>query len=178
MSIKAFWLIFFKILGIWLIIGSINVLHQSISAIAMIFPTNDADSFSFEIVLFLILFIVTLGIYFLVLYGFVFKTNWIVKKLKLVEEFKEDKLEINISTTSILTIASIVFGGLVFIDAFPQFFMQLYNFFIQKNTIIESPSTEWVFFYLVQSLIGYYFVFNNRIIVNFFESQITKNNKE
>ncbi|PIQ14718.1 MAG: hypothetical protein COW67_12265 [Flavobacteriales bacterium CG18_big_fil_WC_8_21_14_2_50_32_9] len=178
MSIKTFWLIFIKILGIWLIIGSINVLSQSINAAALIFSNIDDDLLSIEIVLLWLLIIVTIGIYFLVLYVFVFKANWIIKKLNLVEGFKEDKFEINISSKSILTIASIVFGGVVFIDAFPQFFMQLYNFFIQKNSIIESPSSGWIFFYLVQSLIGYYFVFNNQIIVNFFESQITKNNKE
>jgi hypothetical protein len=91
--------------------------------------------------------------------------------LKLEKGFHEEKIEFNVQTSSILTIATIVIGGLIFIDALPQLCKQVFFFFQQKNQFVESPSSEWVIFYLVKTLVGYLLVTNSKVIVKFLQKQ-------
>jgi hypothetical protein len=169
MSIRNFWTVFLKILGIWLVIEGVSVLPQFISALPFFGQNNNENLWAFLYVIGLIL--LTVGIYIFVLWLFVFKTSWLIDKLKLEKGFIEENIEFNIQSSTIITIATIVIGGLIFIDSLPQFCRQTFSFFQQKNMFIENPTSGWIIFHLVKTVIGYLMMTNSKVIVKFIERQ-------
>jgi hypothetical protein len=169
MSVRNFWTVFLKIMGIWLVIGGFTTLAQFMSAFTFLGSNQNENWWTILSVVGLLL--LTITMYFVVLWIFVFKTSWLIDKLKLEKGFHEEKIEFNVQTSSILTIATIVIGGLIFIDALPQLCKQVFFFFQQKNQFVESPSSEWVIFYLVKTLVGYLLVTNSKVIVKFLQKQ-------
>jgi hypothetical protein len=117
------------------------------------------------------LLLLTIGIYIFILRLFVFKTDWIIEKLKLDIGFQEEKLELNIPFRTVLTIAIIVIGGLIFIDGLPQFCRVLFNFVQQKSLFRESSISGWLVFYFIKTLIGYLLMTNTKIIIDFINKQ-------
>jgi len=109
----------------------------------------------------------TIGIYIFVLWLFVFKTSWLIDKLKLENGFAEEKLEFNIQLSAIIKIATIVIGGLVFIDSLPQFCRQTFIFFQQKSMLAENESTGWIIFHMVKTVIGYLLMTNSEAVAKF-----------
>ena len=98
MTIKTFWTIFIKILGIWLVIDSITIIPQFISTLLFTGDNNTGQSFALTIGLLML----TNVIYILILRLFVFKTAWLVDKLQLEKGFAEDKIELTIPSTTLL----------------------------------------------------------------------------
>ena len=171
MSVKNFWTVLLKIMGIWLVVGGFTTLTQFISAFSFFGSNNNENWWT---VLYIIgLLILTIAVYIFVLWLFIFKTSWLIDRLKLEKGFHEENIEINIQTSSILTIATIVIGGLIFIDSLPQFCKQVFFFFQQKNQFIESPSSVWIIFYLVKTLLGYLLITNSKVVVKFLLKQST-----
>lgn len=167
MSIRTFWTIFIKILGIWLVLDCFSIIAQGISTV--IFTNSDDDLEIFGGILISIM--MTLGIYVFILWLFVFKTSWIIDQLNLEKGFTEEKIELNIERSTILNIAIIVIGGLMFINALPEFCMQILNYIQQKNMLIESVSAGWIFFHLVEIIIGYLLMTKSQNVVKFIEKQ-------
>lgn len=172
MSVKNFWTIFLKILGIWLIVSSFTPIAQFFSSSAVLaFQSNSFLSYLsvFSVIL------STITLYVVILWLFVYKTAWLIQKLRLEDGFTKDKIELNLNYTSILTIAIIVIGGLIFVDSLPMFCQETFNYFKQKRMFDEEFSSGWIFFYLVKTLIAYLAMTNSRWIVKFFESKIEEN---
>lgn len=174
MTIRTFWAIFIKILGIWLVLDSITVIPQFLSALPFFGTNNDDNIFGVGIVLALLL--LTIGIYVFILRLFVFKTAWLIDKLHLDKGFEEDKLNFNVQLSTILTVATIVIGGLMFIDGLPQLCRQIFVFFQQKNIFRESPTSTWIIFHFAKTIIGYLLMTNSKSVVTFIERQTTKQN--
>ena len=78
MTIKTFWTIVIKMLGIWLGLGFLTVIPQFISALTY-FGANRNENL-FAIVYVIVLFLLTIGIYTFILRLFVFKTDWLIVK--------------------------------------------------------------------------------------------------
>jgi hypothetical protein len=172
MSVRNFWTVLLKLLGIWLVLQGVVVLPQVISAIPFFGRNNNENLLATLYVLGLVL--LTFCFYIFVLRLFVFKTSWLIDKLKLENGFNEERIEFNIKNSSILTIAIIVIGGLIFVDSFPLFCRQVFKFFQQKNMFNESPSSGWIIFELVKTIIGYLLMTNSKLIVKFIEKQDMK----
>ena len=85
--------------------------------------------------------------------------------------FQEDKLELNIQRSTVLTIAAIVIGGIIFVDSFPQFCLQVMRFIQQDNLFRESPTSGWIIFYLVKTILGYLLMTNSQFVVRFIDKQ-------
>ena len=164
MSVRNFWTIFLKILGIWLVIDGVSIIPSFISVIPF-YGKNDNP---------ITLILLSAGIYFFVLWFFVFKTSWLIDKLKLEKGFVEENIEFDIKSSSIITIATIVFGGLIFIDSLPQFCKETISFFHQKRMFIDNPASGLIIFHLVKSVIGYLMMTNSQIIVKLFDGQEKK----
>lgn len=62
MKINTFWTIFIKILGIWLVFGSITVIPQFLSSLPLYGSNNEKNVFGVGLVIGLLL--LTIGIYF------------------------------------------------------------------------------------------------------------------
>jgi len=170
MTIRSFWTIFIKILGLWLVFDSITVIPQFISSLLYL---NFGDS-NFNYILSMVLLLIVVGIYFLILRLFVFKTSWLIDKLHLDKGFVEEKIELNIHHSTVLSIATIVIGGLMFIDGLPTFCKQVFEFFQQKNIFRQDPDSAWVIFSLAKTIIGYLLMTNSNFIVNIVEKQKNK----
>ena len=169
MSVRNFWTIFLKALGIWLVISGLTTIVQFISTLSALSFSNEGDVWSalYAIVLTLL----TIAIYFFILWLFVFKTSWLIDKLKLEQGFPEDKIEYNIHYSSVMTIAIIVIGGLIFIDSLPQFCRETFNYFQQNRMFHGNFSSGWIFFHLVKTVLGYLLMTNSKSIVKFIESK-------
>ncbi|MCB9361124.1 MAG: hypothetical protein H6587_12220 [Flavobacteriales bacterium] len=167
MTIKTFWTIFLKILGIYIVFGSLTVIPQFVSSLMLL----DADN---GFIVSIIIILLTLGAYLLILRLFVFKTEWLINKLDLIKGFEEEKFEINIHRSTILKIAIIVIGGLIFIEDFPLFCKEMFSYFQQSNSsglFGSNPTSSWVIFYFIKTLLGYLMMTNSNRITNLIERQ-------
>lgn len=169
MSVRNFWTIFLKVLGIWLVINGLTTITQFIAALSSFVFGNNNESWT--IIYSLLLLTGTIGIYFLVLCLFVFKTSWIINKLQLEKGFKDDRIEGNFDYSKVLTIATIIIGGFIFIDSLPLFCKESFNYFQQKRMFEEEFSSGWLFFYLTKSIIGYLLMTNSKYVVKYIEQQ-------
>jgi hypothetical protein len=172
MTIKTFWTILLKIVGLYLVLGLL-VLLQPIYLL-----TSHSSTFTNPNILeefFIIL--GTIGIYILIISLLVFRTEWIIDKLHLDKGFTEEKIEFNISKTVVLTIATIVLGGLLFIDALPALCKQIFSYlqlYQQKSMYHENPSFGWIIFYVVKIVLGYLLMTKSHYVVSLIEKE-TKN---
>ena len=169
MTIRTFWNIFIKILGIWLVLSLLSVIPQ-FARLLTFFVTNSNDRL-LGIGITVALFLLTIGIYALILRLFIFKTDWLIDKLHLDKGFTEKKLELNIQRSIVLTIATIVIGGIIFVDSFPLFCQQVLLFIQQDNLFRESPKSGWIIFYLVKTILGYLLMTNSQFVVRFIDKQ-------
>ena len=172
MTIRTFWTIFIKILGISLVLGSLTVIPQFLSALPF-FGHNYNDNF-YGAGLLLLFLLLTIALYILVLWLFVFKTAWLIDKLHLDKGFTEERIELNISQSTVFTIAVIVVGGLIFVDSFPQLCRQTFVFFQEKNLFREDPNSGWIIFQLVKTILGYLLMTNSQLVIKFIDRETDK----
>jgi hypothetical protein len=169
MTIRTFWTFFIKILGISLVLGSLTVFSQILSVLPF-FGHNYNDNFN-GVILILVLLLLTIVLYVFVLWLLVFKTAWLIDKLHLDKGFTEDKIELNIKQSTVLTIAVIVVGGLIFVDSFPQLCRQIFVLFQQKNMFKDDPNSSWIIFQLVKTIIGYLLMTNSQLVIKFIDRE-------
>jgi hypothetical protein len=91
--------------------------------------------------------------------------------LHLDKGFTEDKIELNIKQSTVLTIAVIVVGGLIFVDSFPQLCRQIFVLFQQKNMFKDDPNSSWIIFQLVKTIIGYLLMTNSQLVIKFIDRE-------
>ena len=167
MTIRTFWTILLKIIGIYIVFGSLTVIPQFTSAMMLLDAGNE-----FIVSMLIILF--TMAAYLFILRLFVFKTKWLINKLHLTKGFEEEKFEINIHRSTILKIAIIVIGGIMFIDSLPQFCRELFSYFQQKSIsgmFGENPTSSWIIFHFIKAFIGYLMMTNSTRVTNLIERQ-------
>lgn len=167
MSIKTFWTIFLKVVGIWLILNNITAITQSFAMLSFGNIEHDLKDF----VLLLGILFLTVGVFVLSVWLFVFHPGWIIDKLQLDKGFSEQRIELNTSRSAILTITTIVIGGLILADGLPQFCSQVFIYVQQKNSFIDTPSSGWIIFYAAKCVVGYLLMSNSSFIVNLIEKR-------
>lgn len=166
MSIKSFWSIFLKVIGIYLIIDSLTIIPQLISSLA--FSYN--QDFTYGLIMIFLAVIVLTIVYFLILRFCIFKTDWLIDRLHLTDGFADERIELKIHRSTVLSISIIVIGGIVFIDSLPLLCKDLYLYFQQQSNSM-NPSSGWLIFYLLKSILGVLLMTYHRVIVNFVESK-------
>lgn len=169
MSARNFWTIFLKILGIWLVINGITTLTQFISAVSYL-SFNEKENF-LAFLYITVLFILIIGVYYSIFRFFVFKTSWLIDKLKLENGFAEGNIGLTMNGSSVIKIATIVIGGLIFIDSFPLFCKEIFNYFQQKRMFNENYSSGWIVLHFVKTVLGYLLMTNSTFVVRFIEKQ-------
>lgn len=168
MSIKTFWTILIKILGIWLILESLSVLSSAFWLIPWDTP------FAEYILAIIVIIVLTLAIYGIILWLFVFKSSWIIDKLRLDKGFTEEKIDLNVQRSTVLTIAVIVIGGIMLIESFPELCRQIFIFIKQKYSYFDSPVYSQIIFNGVKAVIGFLLITNNHTVVNFINKETIK----
>lgn len=162
-----------------MVISSITVIPQFFTTISTFFVQGEDNSGA--IILTLSMTILVSALFYVILKYCLFKTDWIIDKLKLDNHFTEDKIDINIHRSTILSISVIVIGGLLLIESIPSLCQQVYSYVGEKQTYVrfgENPTTGWIIFYAVKALIGYLLITNSRLIVNLIERQRKRNEKK
>jgi hypothetical protein len=168
MSPRTFFTIVIKILGIYLLLDYITLCPQIISTISY---NSGAE---WQGIVFATLILLAVIIYYIILLRLLlFKTGWLIDKLALDKNFPEEKIEINIHRSTVLSIAVIVTGALIFVDALPSFCKEVFNW-LQQRSISErlsgyQPSKGWLVFYFAKAFIGCCMMIYQRVIVNFIE---------
>lgn len=167
MTIRTFWTILLKMLGLYLVFDSAAVVLQMLNFI--ITPTfvapGNIDFISMGI------YLLGVALYILLLWLFLFKTTWLIDKLHLDKGFTEEKLELTLAHSSVLTIAVIVIGGLMLVDSLPQLCRETFNFFQSQNVFREEPETTYLIFHAVKTVLGYLLMTNSKRIVSFINKQ-------
>ena len=168
MSIRTFWSILIKILGIWLLLDCLTVIPQFF--IPLFYTRLGAST---EMIVFSVLpLVLTIVVYVFIMWLLVFRTALLIDKLHLTEGFSEEKIELNIPHSAILAIATIVIGGLLFADSLPHLCKQLFVFFQQKNMFRNNPDSGYIVLYFAKTIVGYLLMTNSSFIVRFVNGQI------
>ena len=163
MQIKTFWQILIKIMGMWLLFSCISILPQ-------FFSTLSFDNGNLNLNNLLLLWLGLFGailIYILIIRLFLFKTDWIIKILKLEKNFTEERIDLNIPKNTTITIAIIIIGGLILIESLPNFCSRLFNFFQQKKLLKDYSDTSWLIYYFIKTIIGYLLLTNGKNITKY-----------
>jgi hypothetical protein len=175
MSPRSFFIILIKILGLYLTLQSVFAIPQLFSVLRTFELVNESWDYDFIKSIFVVLLITCF--YFFILYLCLFKSEWIVDKLKLDKGFTEDKFILNIHRSTILSISVIVISVMIYIDTIPLFIDSIYSYIGSKNIGIETnlnKKTFWIIVYIVKMLIGYIMITNVQFIVNFIERKRRK----
>ena len=167
MLIKTFWTILIKIIGLWVLFTCISIIPQFATTLSF---TNGSLNTESLLMIWLILF-GEIFIYILIIRVFIFKTNWIIEKLKLENNFTEERIDLNIKSTTVLTIAIIIIGGIILVDSLPSFFSRLFDFFQQKNLLKDYRDTSWLIYYFIKIIIGYLLLTNGKVLTRYIEKE-------
>ncbi len=171
MTIRTFWTIFIKIIGIWLTIDGIKLFPQFFSALLY---ADKENGFQFIATSFLLLAATTI-LYFLILRLFLFKTSWLLDKLHLDKGFNEKELNINVGTATVLKLATLTIGGLTLMDSLPALCQQIFAFFQVKSSIDGQRNYGWIILHFIKVIIGFLLLTNSKLIVDFINRNTADN---
>ena len=173
MTLNTFWTIFLKIFGLYLIWQILTILPSFLSTLIYV---GGQDKISLFTTLSGIAF-ATLFFIFIVRYC-IFKTARVIEILHLEKGFAEEKVEVNIHRSSLLTIVVIISGGLMLADGLPLIVYDVF-YYIQRSdsfvTFKDNRATPYLVSNLLKVIIGYFMVADSRLIVNFIERKRRKN---
>ncbi|MFD0939171.1 hypothetical protein [Pedobacter boryungensis] len=163
MTIRTFWAILIKILGILIVFSSITVIPQFLTTLS-VFRLRQVES-SFGIVIVPI--VLTFASYIFILWLFVFKTFWLIDKLHLEKGFIEERISFNIKASTTLAIVIMVIGGLMFVDSLPILCKEIFIYFQQKNVFGDNPTSAWIIFHFLKISISYLLMTNSKLLAKF-----------
>ncbi len=173
MTPRSFWIILIRVMGIWFVLDSLQIIYSYLTYIPLISNVTALGAIlaALTITTFVLIF------FFLILYLCIFRTNWIIDKLKLDKGFPEEKFELNMHRSSIYTISIIVIGGIILLRSFPQLCRQIILYFQQSSlprNYSSNPTWSYLLLNFIQTALGVYFITSNRTIVSFIEKQRRK----
>ena len=170
MKASDLFLIILKVFGIYLIKDVLTSIPPVLHSIVMVFDFSVDMSF-FQ----LILAILTLGIYTGICYLLLFQGKWIISKLQLTSGLTDEPLVMNPHRSAVLTVAIIISGIVILVFSVPQLVRSIYQWSqymdMRKAMLIADEfNYEKMILAFCQMVIGFLFLGNQRLIVNFIES--------
>jgi hypothetical protein len=167
MTPRTLWTIILKIFGLYMLLQLFYPLSQILAFILGL--TQQHDQFillQFSAVIF------SASIYLLLLATFLFKTDWLIDKLRLDKGFNEEKIELNIHRSTVLKIVVILTGLMLFIESLPTFLRELFTYYQNINDyngFKRYPEGGTIILNLAKVLISLFMLTSSRLIVNFIE---------
>ncbi|KQS47413.1 hypothetical protein ASG38_08155 [Flavobacterium sp. Leaf359] len=140
----------------------------------MISSINGSIDFQ-SLLLLLVMSCTTIIILVIIIWLFLFKTGWIIERLKLKDNFKEERIDITIKSTTVLTISIIIIGALILIESLPSFCSTLITFLQQKELLKDYPQTGWLIYHFIKIIIGYLLLTNAKNFTKFIEKESHEN---
>jgi len=176
MTPRSFWTIVLKITGIYFAIQSFTTLWKSMNIVIIYSSLGSMmthyhffmERIEFVMIAAIILFV----IYILICYYCLFKTEWIIYKLKLDKGFGEEKFEFSLHHSTILKMATIIIGGLLLASIVPDFINECFIYFqkVEKYHQLEhNRNSTFIITDFVRIIIGLFLLIRSTSIVNFIE---------
>ena len=165
MSVKSFWLLVLKLIGIYL---SLSFFEFCVFIFSQLINFREND--------FLLIgaYFGAFVLYFSVIYCFLFKTSTLIKWFRLEKDFDTNTISCEFSTTSIIRLAVIIVGGLMFIDNFVSLISNLMTFFQQEMVFKNYSKSQLLLFVFIKTVIGYLLITNNAFVTRLIEKQQSK----
>ena len=163
MTKRDFFRLIIKIFGLYsLVLSLFSFIPQNFSN----FYFMKDDFWYFFIIISSILLLIALFVFLL------YKTDFIIDKLKLTKSFDDDRIIIgNLNIDSLYKFSIILIGGFMIISSFPNLLMDLINEF--KLRISNSPFSNyesnyfWTGIKFLNLLVGYVLITNCKSIAKF-----------
>jgi len=181
MSIRSFWTILLKILGIYILLQSLIAIPQFLTTIYFFIgrPNILADNTGMFTEC---LYLIGLVLLYVQLFRYcIFKTDLIIDKLKLDQGFEDERFEFNIHRSTVLKICIIIIGGILLISNIPPFCKDILAYSQQISDyrrFTDSPQAKYIVFEFLQVFIGYFMLTCSRMIVNYIELKSKKTKKD
>ena len=176
MTPRNFFTVVLKILGLVLLLSVITMMVEFIGAVYSILfgPSIGSMVNTGSIAIEAAFTIGTLLIFFFVIRLFLFKTDYLINKLSLGKHFTEEKISIDESYPALVTVASIVTGGVIIVNTLPDFCGGVFNYFQQMHLKVFNsigPSPYAIIVNAIKILLGYLLITNSRQIANWVEKR-------
>ncbi|MBD3584043.1 hypothetical protein [Flavobacterium selenitireducens] len=160
MNINTFWKIIIKSIGIWLLLNCVWIIPQFTSTLNFI---NGEIGWE-NLILVWLMSLATLSIFILVTRLFLFKSEWIIKILKLDQNFVEENIKFEIPAKNVLTITITLIGAVWFLKSFPNLISSVFEFLRQKELIKNYSETGWFIYYFISTIIGFLTMTNGKFV--------------
>jgi hypothetical protein len=167
MEIKTFWSIVIKSIGLWFLVNCFYIIPQLFGSLSFLNGDLNWESLVWTW-LFTLLGVL---IYCIIIRVFIFKTNWVIEKLKLNQGFVQEKIDLNISSYTVLQIVVILIGGYIFIQGLPVLCQQLMEFFQQKILLRNYPGLSYLIYDFLRTLFGFVIMTNSNSVVKYIDKQ-------
>jgi hypothetical protein len=144
MTPRSLFTIILRVLGLFFLRDFLAMVPQLLSVLLLL---NNPDHIS-DPSWYLISSILTLLIYGAVVYFLIFRSGFLIDKLKLDKGFDQETIPLNIHRSTILGISIIVIGGLMAVNEIPNFCRQLYSYYQEKKFGYGQGSPRTVYFFI------------------------------
>ncbi len=172
MSIKTFWIVLVKIIGLWLLRGIFYVIPQFFSSSLVGFISTE---YSITFIAWLGTLIAT-SVYIILALLLIFKAKWVVDILKLESQIDDELISTQLKTSSILAIAIVIIGGIAIVDSVPEIVRNIITSSGSRSSSFEGTSV-YLFSNTLQLIIGVAFVSFFKPIANFIKLKIIDENE-
>ena len=130
----------------------------------------------------LLITLLTLLVYMVVSYYFVFKTHWIIQKLKLLDKVPEDPIPLNIHRSTIVSIAILLVALYVIAEAIPLVMRELIRLYqyakMNRGVLNEMQPFDYslILMHIGQIVVGLLLLGYHRQLVNYIDLKTRKLN--
>jgi len=172
MTPRQFFNIVLKIFGLFFLREILNSIPQLISAILMLFRPEDFTEglFIFLGGLFILAFYIALT------YQLIFKTLFLVDKLKLDKDFNDQIFDFKIPLQEVLTISLIVIAGVILVNQIPYLVKEIFEIVQTRKLSFGSTKTDYSYIIIstVKIVIAALLIGERQRIVEFITSRNSK----
>ena len=155
MTLKSLLQIILKVLGLFFIRDFLAMVPQLLSAISLLLDVSEGIVYSPVLAILL-----SISAYGYMAYVLIFKTDWVIGKLKLTEGFEEENFVFNIHRSTVLHLAVIIVGALLALHAIPSLLRQLFLIFQHARSkegylnLYPSPDKTLLIIYIAGLILG------------------------
>lgn len=167
MTAKTLFNIILKVLGIFFIKDFLEIIPQLLAPIMYwTAPGQSADA-----IWTLLSTLVILCAYGVTSYYLIFRTEWVIDKLKLDKGIDREAIPLNIHRSTVLSISIIVIGGLLVVEEIPNFCRLLYSYFQEQRMShgMTHPNIAYSIASGIKIVIGLSLMSSQRRIVSWIE---------
>ena len=164
--------IILKVLGV-LFIDDILAISTQLTSVTLYFAESDTSSAIWTFVSIVLMLIV----YVMTAYFLIFKSTFLIDKLKLHKGFDQDVIPLNIHRSTVLSISIMVVGGLIVANEIPNLCRQLFSYYQEKRMTHgqTNPTASYSILAVSKIIIGLLLLANQKHIVNFIERKRRNN---